>query len=83
MKLPVPDKQQVIKAFSPHTPQEPFADGVGLWSTVGRLGESNRARLSDSSRTVAVLAVPVENRETRGRAIEGRFPTLLWQASVG
>jgi hypothetical protein len=37
MKLSVPDNQQVIKAFSPQAPQQPFADGVGLWSTVGRL----------------------------------------------
>ena len=37
MKLPVPDNQQVIEAFSPQAPQEPFADRVGLWSAVGRL----------------------------------------------
>jgi hypothetical protein len=37
MKLPVSDNQQVIKAFSSHAPQEPFANRVGLWSAVGRL----------------------------------------------
>jgi len=37
MKVPVPDNQQVIEAFSPHAPHEPFADRVGFWSAVGGL----------------------------------------------
>jgi hypothetical protein len=32
MKLPVPESQNVIEAFSIHAPQEAFADRVGLWS---------------------------------------------------
>jgi hypothetical protein len=36
MKVPVPDNQQVIEAFSPQAPQEPFADRVGLQSAKGR-----------------------------------------------
>ena len=37
MKLRVPNNQEVIKAFYPHAPYEPFADRVGLWSAVGGL----------------------------------------------
>jgi len=66
MKLPVPDNQQVIEAFSPHAPQEPFADRVGRWSAVGGLEDFNGACLSDSCGIVAVLAVPVADQETRG-----------------
>jgi len=66
MKLPVPDNQQVIEAFSPQAPQEPFADRVGLWGTVGRPQDFNGACLCDSCEIVAVLAVPVADQETRG-----------------
>ena len=37
MKLPVPDHEQVIEAFSPRALEESFADCVGLWSAVGCL----------------------------------------------
>jgi len=66
MKLPVPDNQQVIKAFPPQAPQEPFADRVGLWSAVGRNQDFYGACLCDAREIVAVLAVPVANQETRG-----------------
>ena len=66
MKLPVPDKHQVIKAFSPQAPQEPFADRVGLRSAVGRLQDFNGACLCDSCEIVALLAVPIANQEAWG-----------------
>ena len=66
MKLPVPDNQQVIEAFSPQAPHALFADGVGLWSAVGHLGDFNGACLCHSSEIVAVLAVPVANQEAWG-----------------
>ena len=68
MKVPVPENQQVIEAFSPQAPQEPFADGVGLWSAVGRLqpalrppGQGTSMELSpcDTCEFIAVFAVPV------------------------
>ena len=66
MKLPVPDNQQVIEAFSPQAPHALFADGVGLWSAVGRLQDFNGAYPCNSCELVAVLAVPVANQKTRG-----------------
>jgi hypothetical protein len=71
MKLPVPDNQQVIEAFSPQAPQEPFADRVGLGSAVGRLQDFNGACLSDSCEIVAVLAIPVADQEAWGLAMGG------------
>jgi hypothetical protein len=38
--------------------------------------------LATRAHIVAVLAVLVENRETRGRAIGGRFPKLLCHPGV-
>ena len=66
MKLPVPDHEQVIEAFSPHALQESFADCVGLWSAVGCLQDFNGACLSDSGEIVGVLAVAVADEETWG-----------------
>ena len=66
VKLPVADDEEVIEPFSPHAPQEPFADCVGSWSAVRRLQHFNGASLRDSGETVAELAIPVANQETRG-----------------
>jgi len=83
MKVPVPDNQQVIEAFSPHAPQEPFADRVGLWSAVGRLQDFNGACPCNSCELVAVLAVPIANQEMWGQAIGCRFPKLSRHPGVG
>ena len=42
LKVPDLDNRQVIKAFSPRASQEPFADSVGLRTTVGRVKSFNR-----------------------------------------
>ena len=69
VKLPFPDNQEVIEAFSPHAPYEPLADRVGLWSAIGGLEDFNGAYLSSTCEVDAVLAVPVADQETRGWAI--------------
>ena len=66
MKLPVPDNQKVIKAFSSNAPKEPFADRVGLWSAVSRLQHFNGASLRDSGETLAELAMLVADQEAWG-----------------
>jgi len=66
MKLPVPENQDVIEVFSPRAPQEPFADSVALSSAAGRLQDFNGACPCNSCEPVAILAVPMANRETWG-----------------
>ena len=66
MDPPVPENQDVIEAFSPHAPPEPFADSVGLSSAAERLQDFNVACPCDSCEPMAILAVPIANRETWG-----------------
>jgi hypothetical protein len=66
MKVPVPENQDVIEAFSPRAPQEPFADRVGIWSAVGGLEDFNGAYPCDKCEVDAVLAVPIANEEKWG-----------------
>ena len=82
MKLPVPDKQDVIGAFSPHAPEESLADRVGSWSVVGRLQDLKGAYLSICE-MVAVFAVPVANQEAWGQAIRRCLPKLLHHPVLG
>jgi hypothetical protein len=89
MKLPVPDNQQVIEAFSPHAPQEPFADRVSLWSAVGRLQPALSPPGQGTSMELALQRVLTRRRTCcPGRGSETRvshrsLPRLLRHPGVG
>jgi hypothetical protein len=65
MKSPVPDHQDLIEAFSPHTRLESFADRIGLWRAVGCLEDFNGGCLGVSGEIVAAPAIPIANRRTQ------------------
>jgi hypothetical protein len=49
--------QQVVEAFSPHTPQEAFADRIGSWRMKGRFENLDGTRCRYPSKTWSKFAI--------------------------
>ncbi len=67
------EDQHVVKALSPHTPQETFTDGIGLWGVIGRFKHLDTARSCNSSETGTKLTIIITDEIFRRVSIGSRL----------
>ena len=77
LKLLLVKNQQVVKAFLSHTPQEAFADRIGLWRMNGRFENLDGARGRHPSEARPKFAIVITNEILRCLPIRRGFPKLL------
>ncbi len=83
LELPLLHNQQMIKAFLPHTSQEAFADGVGLWCMNWRLEQLDATGPRHTSEAGPTFGIVLTNEIVRCLPIGGRFSELLGHPGIG
>ena len=63
VKMALAEDEEVVEALPAQTPQESFADGVGLWRPDWRTQNLDVSRLRDPVEGCPVLGVIVTNEE--------------------
>jgi hypothetical protein len=63
----------MVQAFLSHTPQEAFADRIGLWRVIGRFENLNRTRCSHASKARPKFAIVIANQILRYLPIRSSF----------
>jgi hypothetical protein len=56
------EDQEMVQAFLSHTPQEAFADRIGLWRVIGRFEHLNRTRFRHASKARPKFAIVIANQ---------------------
>ena len=75
--------QEMIQAFSPHTPKKAFTDGIRSRSPVRRSKHFDAARGSHARKTRPEFAVIIPNQISWFFAIWSRFSQLLRNPEIG
>jgi hypothetical protein len=57
MQLLLTEDQYMVKAFSSHTAQKAFTDGIGSWRVIGRFKDLDAAGCGDTSETRSKLPI--------------------------
>jgi hypothetical protein len=73
LELLLVEDQEMVQAFLSHTPQEAFADRIGLWRVIGRFENLNRTRFSHASKARPKFAIVIANQILRYLSIRSSF----------
>ena len=77
MQMLVPQNQDVIETFPPHTAQEPFTDCIRLGRTIRRLQNFDGCANGDTCEGLPILAIAILNQKARRLSERRRFAQLL------
>ena len=75
--------EQMIKALTSHTAQEPLTDGIGSRGVVGGFENLDVTRSSQPRETHSKLAIVIADEVLRTHPIGSGFSKLLCRPSVG
>ena len=62
LQLLLAEDQQMVKALLSYTPQEAFAERIGLWRMIGRFEDLNRTRCRHVSKARPKFAIIITNQ---------------------
>ncbi len=77
------EDEQMIEALTPHTAQEPLADGIGTRGVIGGFENLDATRLGNPIEGHSKLAIVITDEVLRTHAIDGGLPQLLRGPSIG
>ena len=77
------EDEQMIKAFTPDTAQEPLTDGIGSRGVVGSFEHLDATGLGNSIEGRPKLAIMITDEVLRSHTKGGGFSQLLRRPSIG
>jgi hypothetical protein len=83
VELLLMEDEQMIEALTPHTAQEPLADGIGTRGVIGGFENLDATRLGNPIEGHSKLAIVITDEVLRTHAIDGGLPQLLRGPSIG
>src|SRR5258708_12020256 len=83
MELLLMEDQEMIQAFSPHTSQETFTNGIGLRRSVWRAKDLDASCCCHTCNTRSELSVIISNQISWTFSIGGRLPQLFCHPRTG
>ena len=83
LQLLLAEDQQMVKALLSYTPQEAFADRIGLWRMIGRFEDLNCTRCRHVSKARPKFAIVSTNQIRWRLPIGSSFPELLRTPGIG